>query len=114
MVAKVQTELDSVVEEMTKEALLRPLDVTKPLLSTGPTKVEQIDVDGFFVKLMFSYDVFPDKAFWHLSISTNGNMVPNSVLTKIKKAFFKDADVIEMPSILFGGKVKQYLSRAKT
>jgi hypothetical protein len=81
-------------------------------MATGPTNVERIDVDGFLIKLLFSYDLFPDnRSMWHLSISTDGNMVPESVLVKIKNAFFKDAEVIEMPSILFRGKVKQYISR---
>ena len=113
MVAKVQNELDLVAKDMIEQAKQNPLDVTKPLMSTGPTEVKRINVDNIIVKLMFSYDVFPGgKAVWHLSEST-GDVLPDSVLAKIKKAFFKDAEIIEMPSVI-SSKVKQYLSKDKT
>lgn len=120
MVAKVKTELEIVAEELKKSAREHPLDLLKSM-SMSELQIKEmsiddckriIEVDGVPLKLMFTYDVFPGgRAIWHLSVSVRQGQVPSSILQKVLAAFFKEEEIMEMPSFIQGENVRQFISR---
>lgn len=117
---KCKTELEIAAEELRKSARKNPLDLLKSVsmsdlqikeMSIGDCK-RFVEVDGVYLKLMFTYDIFPgDVAVWHLSVSTRQGSIPHSILSKVLTAFFKNEEVMEMPSFLHGDNVRQFISR---
>lgn len=112
MVAKCLTELEMAANELKEYAKEHPSDVMRASFADLAKSKKIVDVDGLPISLVFSLDKFPDGAqAWHLSISSN-LILSEAVLEKVRNAFFRE-EFIEMPSILFGNKIKQYFWRVK-
>jgi hypothetical protein len=75
---------------------------------------KETNFDGNSVKLMLTFDVFHNKLFWHLSLSLNPRqIIPHELAVKIAKIFFDNSNIIEIPSLLHGPYLKQFISPVK-
>lgn len=105
--------LEQVVAEMKAKALASKLDVAQGKTPSYDESVKTVAVGDAMVKIMLTCDVFPgNKQLWHLSMSTIPYApVPAEITELVRKAFFGDTESIEMPSLLQGNRVKQFIGR---
>lgn len=105
--------LEQIAAEMKQNALKVKLDIKKGIYPQMSDTTKRVAVGDVLCHVMFTCDKFPgDKEIWHLSLSTMPyGPVPEETAQRVRQAFFGEAQSFEMPSILHGKCMKQYLAR---
>lgn len=107
-------ELRELADALAKTAKNQPIDVMKFATAKTPQPLDNkyvriVNVNNDYYKIQFTLSPLGSRSFWHLSIKDQRHQpASQDAVRRIVFAFFGDGPVMEVPSVLHPGVVRQF------